>query len=153
LFYISRIKLLFYMAMPVLPHHSGWRARLFRQAAAVLALTFGGCAHGYTPQVGDIVFHTSLSSQSQAVQAATKSPYSHMGIVLLRDGKPYVLEAVQPVKYTPLPQWLDRGKDRRYVIKRLKSPLPQAAVRKLYQQSRRYAGKPCDLTFEPGNRS
>ncbi|MCL2524371.1 MAG: YiiX family permuted papain-like enzyme [Betaproteobacteria bacterium] len=102
----------------------------------------------YAPQAGDIVFHTSRSAQSKAIQAATKSPYSHMGIVLFRDGKPYVYEAVQPVKYTPLQQWLDRGEGRRYVIKRLKSPLSAAAVDKLYQDSKRYEGKPYDLAFE-----
>ena len=103
---------------------------------------------GYSPQAGDIVFHTSLSNQSKAVQAATKSPYSHVGIVLFRNGKPHVFEAVQPVKYTPLQQWLDRGKDKRYVIKRLKAALTESAVKKMYQDSNRYEGKPYDLTFE-----
>jgi hypothetical protein len=103
---------------------------------------------GYTPQAGDIVFHTSLSSQSKAVQAATKSPYSHMGIVLFRDGKPQVFEAVQPVKYTPLQVWLDRGQGKHYVIKRLKSPMPENASTKLYKDAKRYEGKSYDLTFE-----
>ena len=67
-------------------------------------------AWGYEPQVGDIVFHTSLSSQSRAVQAATRSPYSHMGIVLMKDGRPQVLEAIEPVRFTPLQAWLDRGR-------------------------------------------
>jgi uncharacterized protein YycO len=103
---------------------------------------------GYAPQAGDIVFHTSLSSQSKAVQAATKSPYSHMGIVLFRDGKPQVFEAVQPVKYTPLQTWLDRGQGKHYVIKRLKSPMPEDASAKLYQMAKPYEGKSYDLTFE-----
>ena len=112
-----------------------------------LLVSASACAD-YKPQAGDIVFHTSLSNQSKAVQAATKSPYSHMGLVLFLDGKPYVFEAVQPVKYTPLQQWLDRGKDKHYVIKRLKAPLSEAAVKRLYQDSKRYEGKPYDLTFE-----
>jgi hypothetical protein len=113
-----------------------------------IALLASSCAYGYVPEPGDIVFHTSLSAQSKAVQAATKSPYSHMGIVLFRDGKPFVFEAVQPVKYTPLQKWLDRGKNRHYVIKRLKSPLSKASVENLYQKSKHYEGKPYDLTFE-----
>ena len=119
-----------------------------RPLLVALALLLSSYAHGYVAEAGDIVFHTSLSTQSKAVQAATKSRYSHMGIVLLRDGRPYVFEAVQPVKYTPLQQWLDRGKDRRYVIKRLKSPMAEASIKKLYQDSKRYEGKPYDLTFE-----
>lgn len=51
---------------------------------------------------GDLIFHTSLSAQSQAIQLATHSPYSHCGI-LYRNGKEWqVFEAVQPVKLTPL---------------------------------------------------
>lgn len=113
-----------------------------------LGLMLSAAAFAYTPEDGDIVFHTSRSAQSKAVQAATKSPYSHMGIVLLRDGKAVVFEAVQPVKYTPLKQWLDRGQGRRYVVKRLKQPLSAASVRKLHQAAERYEGKPYDLTFE-----
>lgn len=30
---------------------------------------------------GDIIFQTSMSSQSQAIQLATHSPYSHMGVL------------------------------------------------------------------------
>jgi hypothetical protein len=111
-------------------------------------LASAGALASYTPQTGDIVFHTSLSNQSQAVQAATKSRYSHMGIVLFRHGQPYVFEAVQPVKYTPLQQWLDRGKDKHYVIKRLKSPMSDASVKQMYLESKRYEGNPYDLTFE-----
>jgi hypothetical protein len=113
-----------------------------------LGLLTWGSAHAYTPAVGDIVFHTSTSDQSAAIQAATHSPYSHVGVVLFRDGKPVVLEAVQPVKYTRLKTWLDRGKGGHYVVKRLKTPLPAAAVSRLGQEARKYFGKPYDLTFE-----
>lgn len=119
-----------------------------KKTIAVLTLLLSSFAYGYVPQAGDIVFHTSLSAQSKAIQAATKSPYSHVGIVLFRDGQPFVFEAVQPVKFTPLQAWLVRGKDRHYVVKRLKSPLSEAAARKLQESSKRYEGKPYDLTFE-----
>ncbi|KRG44950.1 hypothetical protein ARC78_03830 [Stenotrophomonas pictorum JCM 9942] len=105
-------------------------------------------ASAYTPQDGDIVFHTSTSSQSVAVQAATHSPYSHMGIVLLRGGVPHVLEAVQPVRYTPLQAWLDRGRQGRYVIKRPATPLDANAKARLQRAATPYLGKPYDLTFE-----
>ena len=79
-----------------------------RLAGLVGSLVLVGCTTGgdYDAHDGDIVFHTSRSAQSQAIQLATKSPYSHMGIVYLRDGKPFVLEAVQPVKLTPLDEWI-----------------------------------------------
>lgn len=70
---------------------------------------------------GDIIFQTSLSEQSKAIQLATKSKYSHCGIVYSDNGQFYVFEAVQPVKTTPLDKWIARGKDGHYVIKRLKN--------------------------------
>lgn len=68
---------------------------------------------------GDIIFQTSRSAQSIAVQQATHSPYSHCGLIVKRNGNWYVLEAVQPVKFTVLDKWIERGKGGDYVIKRL----------------------------------
>ncbi|MDO8266960.1 MAG: YiiX family permuted papain-like enzyme [Moraxellaceae bacterium] len=114
----------------------------------IVGLLFSSLALAYEPKAGDIVFHTSLSQQSIAVQAATNSPYSHMGIVLYKDSKPYVFEAVQPVKYTPLDAWLNRGKGKHYVVKRLKSPLSALAITRLQEDAAHYVGKPYDLSFE-----
>ena len=38
-------------------------------------------------QTGDIIFHTSKSSQSIVIQKATASPYSHMGMIVYKNGK------------------------------------------------------------------
>lgn len=121
---------------------------MLRISATILGLIFCSFAAAYEPQAGDIVFHTSTSRQSLAIQAATHSPYSHMGIILFKSGKPYVFEAVQPVKYTPLNTWLNRGKGGHYAIKRLKSPLSAAAASRLQADAAHYVGKPYDLTFE-----
>jgi hypothetical protein len=102
-------------------------------------------------QDGDIVFHTSRSAQSLAVQRATGSRYSHMGVVLMRGGTPYVFEAVTTVRYTPLAQWTARGDGGHYVAKRLRNAgalLTPAAVARLHAGSADYAGRPYDLTFE-----
>lgn len=94
--------------------------RLIAIAIAVWQLV--GCSVGdnYRPRTGDIVFQTSKSLQSDAIQLATHSPYSHMGIVYLRDGKPLVFEAVQPVKLTPLDAWIASGERHHFVAKRLR---------------------------------
>lgn len=105
-------------------------------------------ADAYTPKEGDIVFQASRSSQSLAIQTATSSPYSHVGVVLFRKGRPYVLEAVQPVRFTPLQAWLDHGENGHYVVKRTKLPLTQAAIAQLHWHAKDYLGKPYDLTFE-----
>ncbi len=114
--------------------------------ASIALLPLPGLA--YEPQAGDIVFHTSRSSQSEAIQAATGSPWSHMGVVLFKDGRAQVFEAVQPVKFTPLHAWLDRGVDGHYVVKRPRRPLSPEAVERMQAQASRYRGKPYDLAFE-----
>jgi uncharacterized protein YycO len=97
---------------------------------------------------GDIIFHTSRSAQSAAIQRATHSPYSHMGVVLYRDGKPFVFEAIATVRYTPLASWTARGDGGRYVVRRLKRPLAAAELEKLREAANSYEGKPYDLYFE-----
>lgn len=102
-------------------------------------------------QDGDIIFQTSLSSQSQAIQLVTKSKYSHMGIIFHKEGQPYVYEAVQPVKTTPLKEWIARGANQQYVVKRLKNSeevlTPQNKL-KMQTIAQSFLGKPYDLIFE-----
>jgi len=100
---------------------------------------------------GDIIFHTSRSSQSAAIQRATHSPYSHVGIVFIRDGKPYVFEAIATVRYTPLATWIARGDGGRYVVRRLKQAPTPAQVAKLRKVAQSFEGKPYDLYFEWSN--
>jgi hypothetical protein len=86
-------------------------ARNGRWLLALVCNLLAACSpgSGYEPRNGDIVFQTSRSPQSLAIQLATKSPYSHMGIVYVQGGAPFVFEAVQPVKLTPLRSWIERG--------------------------------------------
>jgi len=97
---------------------------------------------------GDVIFQTSRSSQSIAIQRATHSPYSHMGIIFVRAGQPYVLEASATVRYTPLSEWIARGKDSKYVLKRLRKPLTDSQVEKLRKAAKPFEGRAYDLTFE-----
>lgn len=100
---------------------------------------------------GDIIFQTSLSSQSKAIQLATKSTYSHCGIVFKEGNQLYVFEAIQPVKKTSLYSWIKRGKDQQYVIKRLKNAeeiLTPSVLAKMKQIGSSFIGKNYDFTFE-----
>lgn len=108
----------------------------------------------YLPQNGDIIFHTSQSSQSLAIQKATKSKYSHMGIIFLQNGTPFVFEAVGPVKFTPFRDWVARGEGKHYVVKRLanaKEVITQEAVDRMLAVGELFEGKPYDLYFEWSN--
>jgi len=82
------------------------------------------------------------------VQLATHSPYSHVGVVFIRDGKPYVYEAVATVRYTSLEVWKTHGDGGRYVVKRLKTPLAATQAAELRDSARPFEGKTYDLYFE-----
>jgi Permuted papain-like amidase enzyme, YaeF/YiiX, C92 family len=116
----------------------------------LLATLSVGAAPGlrFKPADGDIIFQTSLSAQSRAIRLATRSRYSHMGIIFYRRGRPYVFEAAATVRYTPLPLWINKGKDEHYVIKRLKGQvLGRNIINRLRKTSRTFSGKPYDLYF------
>jgi Orthopoxvirus protein of unknown function (DUF830). len=102
----------------------------------------------YLPQDGDIIFQSSQSNQSKAVEQATNSPYSHMGIIFTKNGKPYVFEAASKVVYTPLDKWINRGKNKKYVIKRLKDrTLSAKEITNLKQVAHTFENKPYDIWF------
>jgi uncharacterized protein YycO len=101
-------------------------------------------------QNGDLIFQISKSSQSQAIQLATHSKYSHCGLIFEKSGKWQVLEAVQPVKLTPLDAWINRGENKHFVVKRLKKEqkLTSNDLNKMEHVGKSFLGKDYDLTFE-----
>jgi uncharacterized protein YycO len=102
-------------------------------------------------QNGDLIFQTSLSGQSKAIQFATHSEYSHCGIIYKHGEHYVVLEAIQTVRETPLEKWIARGQDGHYVIKRLKTAadvLTPATLQKMKKVGDGFSGKSYDLCFE-----
>ena len=99
---------------------------------------------------GDLIFHTSQSAQSQAIQLATHSAWSHCGIVYKEGGKWQVFEAVQPVKLTPLADWVARGQGGHFVTKRLRDAeavLTPTALARLKAAGQSMLGHSYDLYF------
>lgn len=99
---------------------------------------------------GDIIFQISLSAQSKAIQLATQSQYSHCGIIYQKGNEYFVFEAVQPVKLTPLKEWIARGKNQHYVIKRLKnaqSILTPKVLVSMQKEGEKLRGKKYDIYF------
>jgi hypothetical protein len=102
---------------------------------------------------GDIIFQTSLSGQSEAIQLATHSKYSHCGLIFWDDGQCFVAEASKQVTLTPIDDFIKRGKDGKYVVKRLKNsdeifttPGILEKMTTLYYD--KFANKPYDIYFE-----
>ena len=102
---------------------------------------------------GDIIFQDSPSSQSKAIKIATKSKYSHVGIIYVNDGKHFVYEAVGPVILTPLKKWISKGVNGAFVVKRLKNSdvLSLKNLESMKREAKKFANKPYDALFAWGD--
>ncbi|HEX8819627.1 MAG TPA: YiiX/YebB-like N1pC/P60 family cysteine hydrolase [Archangium sp.] len=103
-----------------------------------------------TLKTGDLVFHTSRSRQSAAIQAATDSPLSHVGLVEVTPQGVYVVEAVQPVKRVPFARWKARGVNGRILVLRPEQ-LPEDKREAAVAEAKRHLGKPYDWRFGWGD--
>lgn len=84
------------------------------------------------------------------VRALTDSRWTHMGVVFNEPAGPVVFEAVSPVRKTPLQKWIAHGRDRRYVVKRLRDAdgrLSAATIAKMRKLGATWLGRPYDLRF------
>jgi len=84
------------------------------------------------------------------VRALTRSRWTHVGVVFNDASGPMVFEAISPIRRTPLAQWIARGRDGKYVVKRLRDAstrlTPQAKT-KLRTLGKTWLGRPYDLQF------
>lgn len=93
---------------------------------------------------GDVIFQTSQSQQSPLIQIGTRSKITHCGIIVMRGGKPYVLETLKTLVLTPLDKFIARGEDGKYWIKR-------SSKENIKIKYAKYLGKPYDLSFKFDN--
>jgi hypothetical protein len=100
---------------------------------------------------GDIIFQESHSSQSRAIQLATKSRYTHVGMIFKKSNRWMVLEAVQPVRYTPVKTFIARSTKGHFAVKRLikaDEQLTPPTIEKMKQLGTSMLGKNYDIYFE-----
>lgn len=105
----------------------------------------------HTFKDGDIIFQTSQSGQSKAIQLATKSKFCHCGIIFKKGSDLFVFEASQTVKFTPFDKWVASGVGSKYVVKRLKNAdfvLTPDVLKKMKSINEQMKGKYYDRTFE-----
>jgi hypothetical protein len=84
------------------------------------------------------------------VGALTRSRWTHVGVVFNETSGPMVLEAVSPVRFTPIAQWIARGKNSGYVVKRLRHAavrLTPEVIAKLRARGKTWLGRPYDVQF------
>jgi uncharacterized protein YycO len=101
-------------------------------------------------QTGDILFQQTRSGQGLAIQLATQSRYTHCGILLRINDQWQVLEAVQPVRYTPLAGWIARGDEKQVAVRRINpdsASLPDDINERLIKAGQPLLGKAYDIYF------
>ncbi len=115
--------------------------------AALLLFPAAGlrAAEAYALRTGDIVFQGTRGEQGEAVRQATRSPYTHCGVVFEEKGVLKVLEAVQPVCVITLVEFQQRSVPGTFHARRLKTPLPPAAL----EAAKAWGAKQVGLDYDP----
>ena len=122
------------------------RGSMTTLALLVIVLLAAGCGQsipqGYEVHEGDIVFQSlPHSPMVDMIEGATQSRCSHCGIVAKSDGHWTIIEAIGPVKETPLAQWIAQGRDGWFAAYRL-NPALSTQIPAIVAQARRYLGRP-----------
>ena len=103
---------------------------------------------------GDTVFQQTGGEQGRAVQLATGSPWTHVGVLFKEQDRWMVYEAVGPVLYTPLEEWAAHGADGHWVVKRwvdAENQEPNTLRSALKKAGARFNGLPYDSEFRWGD--
>ena len=107
----------------------------------------------YSPKAGDLVFQSLPSNPLViAIEGATRSSYSHCGIVVRTDDGWEVLEAIGPVRRTRLFKWVHRGREGRFSVYRIKD-LPSEQIKKFISSAESHIGKPYDPRYRMDDES
>jgi hypothetical protein len=112
-----------------------------------------GLGSGKLPkfQSGDLIFQTSNSNQAYAIMWATKSLYSHVGLIEVTPTQTYVIEAIAKVSRTPIEKWIARGRLGRYSVFRYASMTP-AQQKAVVASAKGRLGRGYDIYFTGNNR-
>ena len=81
-----------------------------------------------------------------AIEGASESPYSHCGILVRKDDGWFVLEAIGPVRETPLAKWIKQARDRHYDVFRLEAE-HAGNIPIFIKEARKYLGRPYDIRY------
>ncbi|MFA5259938.1 MAG: YiiX/YebB-like N1pC/P60 family cysteine hydrolase, partial [Candidatus Omnitrophota bacterium] len=98
-------------------------------------------------QEGDFIFQHLPGPLTEMIAAVTQSAYSHCGIVVRKTDRWFVLEAIEPVTWTPLNKWIARGEGAHVTLVRLK-PQYRRYIPQIIQEAEHYVGRPYDLQYQ-----
>ena len=98
---------------------------------------------------GDILFQDTGGDLGEAIKIATKSKYSHCGMVIKEGNAIQVFEAIGPVQYTPINEWVKHGTNNSFKVYRLKKSevISTLQIKSWKLKAIDYLGKPYDHVF------
>jgi len=127
---------------------------VFRSVLVVGVLLLASCTRSpreYSPREGDVLFQSfELNPLVVTIEGVTESPYSHCGIVTERADGWYVLEAIGPVKETPILEWIGQGRRKRFWAYRLDDSF-QTFVPEIIRMARKQKGRGYDASYRFDN--
>lgn len=101
-------------------------------------------------RAGDVLFISNPAGQGLAIQLATKSKYTHVGIVLPdANGKLVVYHAVEPVKKSGIAEFIAYSADGKYEHMRFRDTmlLSRETTAQLVTEANKLLGKHYDMAF------
>jgi hypothetical protein len=129
-------------------------SRKFFATLAAIALALGACESRkgvvapYAPVEGDLVFQSLPHNPLiDAIEGATESPFSHCGILHRTDAGWVVVEAIGPVRETPLAEWIAQGRRKRFAAYRLDARY-RTRIPAFIRAAQSYAGRPYDIHYD-----
>lgn len=99
-------------------------------------------------ETGDLVFNTFTSPQTPAILTATQSIYSHVGMIVLKDGKYIVLDARgSGTTEMLLEDWVNYGLMKRFTVMRYQNGLTDIQKDIILKRIEQDYAKPYDFFF------
>jgi hypothetical protein len=131
---------------------------MYKIAVAAIVALASQCATSapnfYSPREGDFVFQSLPKGDLvEAIEGASQSPYSHVGMVIRKNDQWFVREAIGDVHDTPLHEWGARGRmNHAFDAFRLKTEL-QKFVPEFIKDSEVFLGRPYDYKYDMGDQA
>lgn len=119
---------------------------LFRIACLGALVGVAGAPQPVDFRNGDVVLQASRSERAALIRKASRSPYSHTGIVEVASDGVFVIEAVQPVSRTPFAKWAKRGEGGRVTVLRPNTLRPEDG-RRVVAAAKALLGRPYDAQY------
>lgn len=99
-------------------------------------------------QEGDLIFQKTHSPQSKAIEEATGSDWTHVGLLVKKGSQWYVAEASQTVQVTTLSNFINRGVNKEFQVLRFQPFQESKRKNTLHSVLKKFASLPYDIYFE-----